>query len=128
MNTVEMLRLASRVLGISPKDAMRAAEHLYLDGLISYPRTESSGYPSELAKQLPGVVLLHVEHDEWGAIAATIVDPETGAKTGRWTAPPRERFRTKRLIFSRLYGGCMAVLKTWTAPPRDSVVQVARIE
>ena len=87
MNTVEMLRLASRVLGISPKDAMRAAEHLYLDGLISYPRTESSGYPSELAKQLPGVVLLHVEHDEWGAIAATIVDPGTGAKTGRWTAP-----------------------------------------
>ena len=40
-----MLKLASRVLGISPKDTMRIAEDLYLRGLISYPRTETSKYP-----------------------------------------------------------------------------------
>ena len=45
LNTVAMLKLASRVLGISPKDTMRIAEDLYLRGLISYPRTETSKYP-----------------------------------------------------------------------------------
>ena len=45
MNTVEMLKLASRSLGIGPHAAMRAAENLYLCGYTSYPRTESSAYP-----------------------------------------------------------------------------------
>ena len=33
MNTVELLKLASRSLGIGPQAAMRAAEHLYLSGI-----------------------------------------------------------------------------------------------
>jgi DNA topoisomerase-3 len=34
MNTVELLKLASRVLGIGPHAAMRAAEQLYLSGYV----------------------------------------------------------------------------------------------
>ena len=45
MNTVEMLKLASKALGIGPHQAMRSAENLYLSGYTSYPRTESSQYP-----------------------------------------------------------------------------------
>ncbi len=45
INTVNMLKLASQSLGIGPHAAMRAAEHLYLSGFISYPRTESTSYP-----------------------------------------------------------------------------------
>ncbi len=45
MNTVEMLKMASSRLGLSPMATMRAAEDLYLSGYLSYPRTESTSYP-----------------------------------------------------------------------------------
>lgn len=45
LNTVELLKKASSVYGIGPHRALQAAEHLYLRGLITYPRTESTKIP-----------------------------------------------------------------------------------
>jgi DNA topoisomerase-3 len=64
LNTVEMLKIASRQLGISPKQAMQLAEHLYTNGFISYPRTESSRYAD--AFDLRSVLESHERHAIWG--------------------------------------------------------------
>ena len=44
LNTVKMLKVASQTYGMSAHDTMKTAEHLYLSGFITYPRTESTTY------------------------------------------------------------------------------------
>ena len=46
-NTTEFIREASRV-GLSPANAMRIGESLYMNGFISYPRTDNTVYPKTL--------------------------------------------------------------------------------
>src|SRR3954453_19109645 len=46
-NTTGFTSAASSV-GVSPARAMRIAEDLYMDGFISYPRTDNTVYPSSL--------------------------------------------------------------------------------
>ena len=47
-NTTAFTTDASSRLSITPAIAMRIAEDLYMDGLISYPRTDNTVYPSSL--------------------------------------------------------------------------------
>ncbi len=58
-NTTSM-QAAAAAEGIAPARAMRLAESLYMDGLISYPRVDNTVYPDSLdlratAKMLAGV-------------------------------------------------------------------------
>jgi DNA topoisomerase I len=46
-NTTQFTSAASSV-GVSPARAMRIAEDLYMDGFISYPRTDNTVYPPSL--------------------------------------------------------------------------------
>jgi len=47
-NTTAFSTDASSRLGITPASAMRIAEDLYMDGFISYPRTDNTVYPQSL--------------------------------------------------------------------------------
>ncbi len=66
MNTVELLKSASKSLGIGPADAMRSAESLYLSGMISYPRTESTAYPNSF--NIKGAIDVH-KNSSLGGVA-----------------------------------------------------------
>jgi DNA topoisomerase-1 len=48
LNTTAFTTDASSRLGITPAAAMRLAEDLYMDGFISYPRTDNTVYPASL--------------------------------------------------------------------------------
>lgn len=48
LNTTAFTTDCSNRLGITPAAAMRLAEDLYMDGFISYPRTDNTVYPPSL--------------------------------------------------------------------------------
>ena len=48
LNTTAFTTDASNRLGITPSRAMRIAEDLYMDGYISYPRTDNTVYPKSV--------------------------------------------------------------------------------
>ena len=83
-NTTALMS-ASSGAGITPARAMRAAESLYLDGLVSYPRTDNTVYPPSL--DLRGSLEALAG---WQPVAATAARL---AKQGKYT-PTRGKKRT----------------------------------
>nr|CCC95488.1 unnamed protein product [Trypanosoma congolense IL3000] len=78
LNTVELMKVASKLLGIGPHHAMQLAENLYIAGYISYPRTESTAYPASF--DLRGALATQERHPLWG-------DHVQGLLKGRHTRP-----------------------------------------
>src|SRR2546430_519712 len=66
-NTTAFTTDASSRLGITPSRAMRIAEDLYMDGFISYPRTDNTVYPSSLPTRELVASLVRVPEFEAGA-------------------------------------------------------------
>jgi len=64
LNTVELLKTASGKLGLGPQTTMHIAERLYISGYISYPRTESTAYPSGF--DINGTLKMLQSNDSWG--------------------------------------------------------------
>jgi DNA topoisomerase-1 len=79
-NTTAFSTDASSRLGITPASAMRIAEDLYMDGFISYPRTDNTVYPSSLPIRELVQSLVRVE--EFSA-AAGLLDGELRATRGK---------------------------------------------
>ncbi|XP_065070574.1 DNA topoisomerase 3-beta-1-like [Rhopilema esculentum] len=85
LNTVEMLRVASSSLGIGPQQTMQIAERLYIQGYISYPRTETTQYSENF--DLVGTLRQQADHPAWGSyvkelIREGIAKPKKGTDVG----------------------------------------------
>jgi DNA topoisomerase-1 len=80
-NTTAFSTDASSRLGITPASAMRIAEDLYMDGFISYPRTDNTVYPSSLpVRELIGSL---VRIKEFSAAAGLLDQPELKPTRGK---------------------------------------------
>ncbi|MCS7105183.1 MAG: type IA DNA topoisomerase [Thermofilaceae archaeon] len=81
--TVEMERRASRFLNIRSKRAMDLAEDLYQEGLISYPRTDTTIYPPTL--NLRSIAAMFKDHEEIGAHVRDMIlsAPKLRVRQGR---------------------------------------------
>src|SRR6476659_4018712 len=79
---------ASSRLGITPASAMRIAEDLYMDGFISYPRTDNTVYPSSLP--VHELVSSLVKVKEFSAAAGLLDGPLTPTRGKKETTdhPP----------------------------------------
>jgi DNA topoisomerase-3 len=80
LNTVELLKVASQQLGYSPDHTMRIAERLYTQGYISYPRTETSAYPSCFDFQ--DTLQAQARHPIWGDYASHLLKGGFHKSTG----------------------------------------------
>lgn len=69
--TVEMERRASRFLNIRAKRAMDLAENLYQEGLISYPRTDTTIYPPTL--NLRAIAARFTVHEDLGEYVRNVI-------------------------------------------------------
>jgi DNA topoisomerase-1 len=81
--TVEMERRASRFLNIRAKRAMDIAEDLYQEGLISYPRTDTTIYPPTL--NLRAIAAKFAAHEELGEYVRKVIlsAPQLRVKQGK---------------------------------------------
>lgn len=85
LNTVELLKVASKQLHMGPQQTMQNAEYLYTSGFISYPRTESSKYPEHY--DIMDVLAPHAKHPVWGAYVRKLLEvgitvPKSGVDAG----------------------------------------------
>jgi DNA topoisomerase-1 len=80
-NTTAFTTEASNRLGITPKRAMQLAEDLYMDGFISYPRTDNTVYPSSLPTR--ELVSSLVRIPEFSAAAPLLDEPTLTPTRGK---------------------------------------------
>ncbi|XP_015887107.3 DNA topoisomerase 3-beta isoform X1 [Ziziphus jujuba] len=85
LNTVNLLKVASSALGLGPQVAMQVAERLYTQGFISYPRTESTSYPSSF--DFKGTLGVLAKNPTWGSYVQRLLadgynKPRVGTDAG----------------------------------------------
>ncbi len=100
LNTTAFTTDASSRLGITPARAMRLAEDLYMDGYVSYPRTDNTVYPASLP--LKELVTSLVEIEDFSAAKGLLdkpLEPTKGKKETTDHPPiyPTQAVNPKRL-------------------------------
>ncbi|ETO31512.1 hypothetical protein RFI_05608, partial [Reticulomyxa filosa] len=119
LNTVSLLQSASKGLHIGPKETMRLAEHLYLSGFISYPRTETTTYPKGF--DFNGTIRALSHDSSWGYYAQRLSQeglspPRKGADAGDHppitpvSYPTRELHGNERRLYEFIVKHFLATL------------------
>lgn len=85
LNTVALLEVGSKAMGMSPKGLMKVAETLYSSGFISYPRTETTRY-DPIGFDAKSLLRQHSSHPDWGKSASYLV------RTRKSNRPPSRGF------------------------------------
>ncbi|XP_055335905.1 DNA topoisomerase 3-alpha-like [Paramacrobiotus metropolitanus] len=89
LDTVQLEKLASRILKINAKQTMKIAEKLYSQGFISYPRTETNIFPAHF--NLPELLQAQTGDQRWGAFAQQVLhkgpNPRRGSKSDQAHPP-----------------------------------------
>ncbi|SCV04784.1 LAMI_0H19086g1_1 [Lachancea mirantina] len=81
LTTVELQKNCSRFFKMSAKTSLEAAEKLYQKGFISYPRTETDIFPSNM--DLKALVEQQTLDPRWGSYAQTLL-AETTSNRFKW--------------------------------------------
>ncbi|KAH9166435.1 DNA topoisomerase, partial [Lactarius sanguifluus] len=81
LTTVELQKSGSRLLRLSPKKVLDIAEHLYQQGFLSYPRTETDQYDPQF--DFMSLIAKQVVDPGWGGFASNLQD------RGGFTQPRR---------------------------------------
>lgn len=71
MNTVKLLKVGSTSFGLSAHETMKIAEHLYLRGFTTYPRTESTTFSENF--NFKEVLQSLKEHEKFGKFASGLL-------------------------------------------------------
>jgi len=101
-NTTAFTTDASSRLGITPANAMRIAEDLYMDGFISYPRTDNTVYPRSLnARELVSSL---VRIPDFSA-AAQLLDRDLKATRGRKETTDHPPIHPTQGVYPESLGG-----------------------
>ncbi|KAK7893753.1 DNA topoisomerase [Exophiala xenobiotica] len=72
LTTVELQKQGSRFLRMSSQQVMSAAEKLYQQGFISYPRTETDQFPREFG--FDPIIQRQTQDNQWGQFAQGLLD------------------------------------------------------
>ena len=81
LDTISLLKGASQSLGIGPQHCMHVAERLYLQGYITYPRTETSQYAPSF--DLRAAVSAQTNSAYWGKFASELLSSSLHARAGK---------------------------------------------
>ncbi|OYT32147.1 MAG: DNA topoisomerase III [Thermofilum sp. ex4484_79] len=81
LNTIELERRASQFLNIRPQETLNIAENLYQDGIISYPRTETTIYPKTI--DLSRIAKIFVTHEDLGPFVRKLLSKEIKPRQGK---------------------------------------------
>jgi DNA topoisomerase III len=89
MDTVELEKSGSRKLRLTAKAVMTIAEKLYMQGFISYPRTETNQFSKDM--NLVPLVQMQTAHRDWGEFATRVLEwgpnPRNGTKSDQAHPP-----------------------------------------